>query len=263
METSSLHEAAQLIVRHRLNRIPLPNLAQGTGPKDVAEGYAVQAQAQRILAQSLGAVAGHKIGATNAAIQRKLGVGHPCAGTVYAKTVWRTGVELPVADFIRPGLECEIAFRFGHHLAPRALPYERADLTAAIDACMISMEIVDNRYEDLARIHIPTLIADDTLDAGVILGEPHADWRSLDMPKLTGTIRRDGSEISRGTASNILGDPLNAMVWIANTYSQLGRTLKRGEFVSTGSIADLIWVKAGEHYVIEVETLGTLEVKFV
>jgi 2-keto-4-pentenoate hydratase len=261
MDTSQAQEAARVIARHRLNRIPLPNMSDG--PKDVTQGYAVQLEAQRILRDSLGAVAGHKIGATNAAIQRKLGVGHPCAGTVYASTVWRTGVALPVTNFIRPGLECEIAFRFGRDLAPRTAPYERADLTSALDACMISMEIVDNRYEDFAHIHIPTLIADDTLDAGVILGEPHTDWRSLDMPNLTGIIRRDGSEISRGTASNVLGDPLNAMVWIANTYSQLGRTLKRGEFVSTGSIADLIWVKAGEHYEIEVEKLGTLEVKFV
>lgn len=262
MDTSQAQEAARLIARHRLSRTPLPNMTQG-GPKDVSEGYVIQVEVHRVLAESLGEVVGHKIGATNAAIQRKLGVGHPCAGGVYAKTVWRSGAELPMGDFVRPGLECEIAFRFGRDIAPRAAPYERADLAASIDACMISMEIVDNRYEDLAHIHIPTLIADDTLDAGIILGEPIADWRPLDLASLAGSIRRNGSEISRGTGSNVLGDPLNAMVWIANTYSQQGRTLKRGEFVSTGSIADLIWAKTGEHFVIEVEKLGTLEVKFV
>ncbi len=262
MDTLHIAQAARIVARHRLNHSLLPALSQEWGPASVEDGYRVQLQAHDILAPSLGNVVGHKIGATNAAIQQKLGVHHPCAGGVFANTVWPSGVALRVSDFVRPGLECEIAFRFGRDVVPRAMPYAREDLLAAIDACMISMEIVDNRHVDLAHIHIPTLIADDTLDAGVILGKPVEDHRNLDFARLTGSIRRDGSEISRATASNVMGDPLNAMIWIANTYSSQGRTLKRGEFVSTGSIADLIWVKAGEHYEIEVEKLGTLEVRF-
>lgn len=259
MNPQDLQEAARSVALHRLERTQLPRLPQ---PQTVEDGYQVQEAAQRQLSASLGAVVGHKIGATNAAIQQKLGVGHPCAGGVYASTVWRSGARLKTTDFVRPGLECEIAFRIGADLSPRAAAYSRDEVMGAIDACMISMEIVDNRHTDLAHIHIPTLLADDTLDAGVLLGEPLGNWRGFDFPSLTGVIHRDGAEISRGQASNVLGDPVNAMVWIANTYSKLGRSLRRGEFVSTGSIADLIWVKAGEHYVIEVAGIGKLEVAF-
>lgn len=259
MSPQDLLEAARTVAQHRTTRTQLPSLTQ---PQTVEDGYRVQAEAQRQLAPVLGAVAGHKIGATNAAIQQKLGVGHPCAGGVYASTVWRSGMRLKTADFVRPGLECEVAFRFGADLPPRTSEVSRQEVLDAIDACMISMEIVDNRHTDLAHIHIPTLIADDTLDAGVLLGEPISAWRGIDFPSLEGIIHRDGAEISRGRASNVLGDPLNAMVWIANTYARLGRTLRRGEFVSTGSIADLIWVKAGEHYVVEVPVIGKLEVSF-
>lgn len=259
MTPQDLQEAGRTVARHRLERTQLPRLPQ---PQTVEDGYSAQDEAHRHLAPTLGAVVGHKIGATNAAIQRKLGVGHPCAGGVYASTVWKSGVRLEAADFVRPGIECEIAFRIGADLAPRASTFGRDEVMGAIDACMISMEIVDNRHTDLAHIHIPTLLADDTLDAGVLLGEPISAWRGFDFPHLTGIIHRDGKEISRGQASNVLDDPVNAMVWIANTYSGLGRTLRRGEFVSTGSIADLIWVQAGEHYTVEVAGVGKLEVTF-
>jgi len=259
MDKLQAKEAARLVAQHRLKRTRLPRLPQ---PRSVEEGYQIQAEAHLILAETLGPITGHKIGATNTAIQRKLGVGHPCAGGIYANTLWKSGKTLQASDFVRPGLECEIAFRFGRDLVPCAAGYGLEDVNRAIDACMVSMEIVDDRHQDLAHIHIPTLIADDSLDAGVLLGEAVTDWRGLDFSSLTGAIRRNGNEISRAAASNVLGNPLNAMVWIANTYSRQGRTLKAGEFVSTGSIADLIWVRPGEHYLVEVETLGALEVKF-
>lgn len=259
MNPQSLQEAARKVAQQRLSRTRLARLAE---PASVEDGYRIQSEVHRLLTPTLGAVVGHKIGATNAAIQQKLGVGHPCAGGVYASTVWPSGASLKAADFVQPGLECEVAFRFGTDLAPRGAPYSRDEVLAAIDACMISMEIVNNRHADLAHIHIPTLIADDTLDAGVLLGEPLADWRKFDYATITGIIHRDGVEISRGQGSNVMGDPLNAMVWIAHTYSEMGMPLRRGEFVSTGSIADLIWVKAGEHYTIEVPGIGKLEVQF-
>lgn len=262
MDTRHIEQAARFVANNRLNRTPLPSLLQDWGPKSVEDGYRVQQHAHDLLAPSLGKIVGHKIGATNAAIQRKLGVGHPCAGGVFAKAVWGSGTTLRMSDLVKPGLECEVAFRFGRDVTPRSAPYTREDMQTALDACMISMEIVDNRHADLAHIHIPTLLADDTLDAGVILGAAHTTWHHIDFSSLTGIIRLHGKEISRGTGGNVMDDPLNAMVWIANTYSSLGLTLKRGEFVSTGSIADLIWAKAGEHYDIEIEGLGKLEVRF-
>lgn len=38
----------------------------------------------------------------------------------------------------------------------------------------------------------------------------------------------------RGTGAEVLGDPLNALTFLANFLSRQGITLKRGEIVSTG-----------------------------
>lgn len=264
LNETRIQEAARLIAKNRLARIALPSLSKNLCPNDVSEGYQLQREVHRILANStLGRVIGHKIGATNARIQEMLGVHHPCSGGVYASTVFHGSAVLRLDNYVRPGIECEIAFRMGRDLPPRTEPYRREDLSEAIDACMVAMEIIDDRYEDLAHIHVPTLIADDTLDAGIVLGAPHADWRNFDLQNVAGTIEVDGTEFSRGTGANVLGHPLEAMVWIANLYSGQGRGLRAGEFVSTGSIADIYWAKAGNRIVARVEGLGLVEAIFL
>lgn len=264
MDPTHLFEAARLIAQHRLTRTPLPALGENLRPRDEIEGYQLQLEVHRILADStLGSVTGHKIGATNARIQERLGVHHPCAGGVYANTVHHGGATLRMDDHVRPGIECEIAFRIGYDLPARTAPYLREDLVEAIDACMVAMEIIDDRYENLAQIHVPTLIADDTLDAGIILGEPCSDWRKLDLANLVGTTRLGGVEVGRGTGAEVLGHPLNAMVWIANLLSGQGRSLSKGEFVSTGSIADIVWAKRGDRIVAAVDQLGSVEARFL
>ncbi len=263
MDPTHLFEAARLIAQHRLTRTPLPALGENLRPSDEAEGYQLQREVHRVLADSLlGRMTGHKIGATNSRIQERLGVRHPCAGGIYANTVHHGRATLRMEDHVRPGIECEIAFRLGFDLPARAAPYVREDLFMAIDACMVAMEIIDDRHQDLAHIHVPTLIADDTLDAGIVLGKPFTGWRSLDLPNITGTIDVDGVQFSRGTGANVLGNPLEAMVWIANLYSSQGRALPKGEFVSTGSIADIYWAGAGNRVVARVEGLGSVEAVF-
>ncbi len=263
MNPSRAHDAARQIAQHRLTCKPLPSLDVDLRPGDVTEGYRLQQEVHRNLAGSkLGPAIGHKIGATNVRIQEKLGVLHPCAGRIYANTIHHGRATLRVSDYVRPGIECEIAFRLGFDLPARAAPYVREDLFMAIDACMVAMEIIDDRHQDLAHIHVPTLIADDTLDAGIVLGKPFTGWRSLDLPNITGTIDVDGVQFSRGTGANVLGNPLEAMVWIANLYSSQGRALPKGEFVSTGSIADIYWAGAGNRVVARVEGLGSVEAVF-
>jgi 2-keto-4-pentenoate hydratase len=262
MSESRFVTTARVIADHRLRRTPLPALEDSKRPRDELEGYQVQREVHRILDTCLGAIVGHKIGATNPQIQAKLGVHNPCAGGVYASTVHHGSAELNFKDYVRPGVECEIAFRLGRDLSPRNSPYNREDLMDAIDACMVSMEIIDNRYENLAQIHVPTLIADDTLDAGVVLGQPVTDWRSLDLSALSGTLHLNGVEVTRGTGANVLGHPLNAIIWIANLLSQQGYVLGKGEFVSTGSIADIQWAARGDRLAATVDKLGSVQAIF-
>jgi 2-keto-4-pentenoate hydratase len=259
-----LKQAAAIVANARLERRRLPNLDAEIRPRDEAEGYRLQAAANEILsAAGYGPIAGHKIGCTTQVIQSRLGIDHPLAGGVFANSVKSRSARLPHADYVRPGVECEIAVRLGRDLPPAGAPYSIETLREAIDACMVSMEIIDDRYDDLVRVHVPSLIADNVLDAGVVLGEPVFDWRGLDLAALRGTASVNGKCVGEGHGRDVLGHPLHALQWLVNHFAQRGIGLKAGEFVSTGSIPDLYWVARGDRVSVSVEQLGTVGAIFV
>ena len=162
-------EAAKAVASARRDLVPLQALDPRVAPRDEAEGYRIQDAVHAVLAAQVGPLVGYKIGCTSAVMQRYLGIPHPCGGGVFAKGVHSSGVTLSHGDFIRVGVECEIAVRLARDLTGSAFT---ADSVAdAIDAYHPAIEIVDDRYADWRTIGAPTLVADDFFAAGCVLGK--------------------------------------------------------------------------------------------
>ncbi|MFX5956877.1 hypothetical protein ABTF01_21005, partial [Acinetobacter baumannii] len=79
--------------------------------------------------------AGHKIGCTSRVMQDYLGIPHPCAGGVFARGVYGSGAGLRTSDFVRVGVECEIAVRLARDLPPLDAPFTLDHVATAIGAC--------------------------------------------------------------------------------------------------------------------------------
>ena len=256
--------AAELIARHRLERVPLPVLGTALRPLDIESGYRLQDEVNDILsAAGLGPVVGHKVGCTNPVLQARIGIHHPMAGAIFARTVHRGEPVVSHADFVRLGVECEVVFLLGQDLPARALCYDRPSVSAAVSAIAVGMELIDDRYASLQTIDAPTLIADDALDAGAVIGEPLADWRALDLPTLAGRTEVNGRVAGRGSGADVLGNPLDVLVWLANQRSARGLGLRAGEFVFTGSMVDIVWVRPGDRVTTAVEGLGQVSIAVV
>ena len=56
-----------------------------------------------------------------------------------------------------------------------------------------------------------------------------------------------------------MGNPLNALAWLAEARAAAGVPLRRGAIVMTGSMVPIQFPSAGDHAVVEVEGLGTVE----
>jgi 2-keto-4-pentenoate hydratase len=257
------HAAARFIADRRLGRRALPALESAIRPVDEVRAYRVQdALHEMLTAAGLGRVAGHKIGCTTKVMQEFLGIPNPCAGGVFASTVWSSPAAVPHASFLHVGVECEIVVRLGADLDPVHAPFTAEGVSHAIEALMAGMEIVDDRYVDYKALDTPTLIADDFFDAGCVLGAPVLDWRKLDIPSLVGTTRINGLEVGRGRGADVMGHPFNALAWLANALAQRGRSLRAGEFVFTGSVVETKWVNRGDRVAMEIEKLGRVEAVF-
>jgi 2-keto-4-pentenoate hydratase len=254
--------AAQAIAAARRTRTPLAPLAPDIVPRDEAEGYRVQRALHDLLLPQVGALVGYKIGCTSAVMQRYLDIPHPCAGGVFAKGMHDSGIKLSAADYVRVGVECEIAVRLAKDLPPQAAPFTAETVAPAIEAYHPAIEIVDDRYLKWETAGAPTLVADDFFAAGCVLGKAVARGNAPDLLAIAGRAVINGAEVSRGTGADVLGHPHNALAWLANHLAAEGRGLHAGQIVLTGSLVKTIWLSAGDHVVMELDGLGSVAATF-
>src|ERR1700716_3110284 len=254
--------AAKTIVTARRNRAPLRPLAGDAAPRDEAEGYRIQRAVHDLLLPYFGALVGYKIGCTSPVMQQYLAIPHPCGGGVFAKGVHQSGASLSAKDFVRVGVECEIAVRLGRELAPSQAPLTADAVALAIEAYLPGIEIVDDRYVDWPTIGAPTLVADDFFAAGCVLGKPLARSAAPDLLAVVGRALINGVEVGQGTGADVLGHPHNALAWLANHLATEDKGLRAGEIVLTGSLVKTVWLNAGDKVVMELEGLGRVEVAF-
>ena len=114
-------------------------------PDSIVEAYEVQAAYQGALSGEYGAVAGYKIAYTTTALQQSSGISEPVAGVILANNVRQSPAVLNAADFLQPGIECEVGVRMGRDLSASGAPYDRDGVSDAVAAVMTAFEVVDNR----------------------------------------------------------------------------------------------------------------------
>jgi 2-keto-4-pentenoate hydratase len=219
---------------------------------NVDDAYAVQS----LLAKRPGSdVRGWKVTALSADQQRLYAANRPVAGALLAPFVHAGPATLPLKSYLAPLLECEVSFLLGADLPARPQPYSREEIEASVEAIVPAMEIVDGRWPDDA----PGLLklADSMSNGAFITGKPVANWRSLDLSRIDVSLSHDGDVIERGSSSRILGNPLLAVVALANAQPLPCGGLKRGHIVTTGTCTTPVVLKAGR-YVGEFGVLGTL-----
>ena len=263
MRRDVIDEAADLFAAARLSRKPFDGLPETCRPSGEAEAYRVQDRLhEKLEAAGQGRAVAHKIGCTTEVMQRYLGIHNPCAGGLFSNSIHRDEGKFHHGDFLRVGVECEIAVRLGGDLSRGASAHDQASVAAAVEACMAAIEIVDDRYVDYKKLDTPTLIADDFFNAGAVIGPAVHDWRSLDLAGLAGRMRLNGETVGEGRGADILGHPLNALAWLANAQNARGRSLRAGEIVLLGSVVQTRWLDQGDAVEVEIDGLGQAKAVF-
>lgn len=248
-------DAAEAILEARRSRRILAPLG-ALAPKTPEAGYALQKE----IALRLGGLppAGFKIGATTKQMQTYLGLSGPAGGFVPKAGLRSSPATARHADFVDPGVECEVGLRLARDIAPG--PCTRDQAAAAVGEVFAAMEIVDRRYGDLAVLGTPTLIADQVFHAGGVLGTPVADWRSVDLATTRGRLSVNGEVRGEGVGADLLGHPFEALAWLASSACAAAfGGLRAGQVVFLGSVTPPIWLDGPCTAVVDFDTLGRVE----
>lgn len=250
------------IHRGRKRLPPTPPEISSAG---IDEAYAMQEALHRAFIPERGHIAGYKIALTTPVMQQLMGVDHSIAGAIFAKLVHGSPATLHHGDYTRIAVECEIAMRLGADLPARTRPYTRDDVGEAVEACMPSIELIeDHGCDEYRLVGGRGLIANNAWNAGCVLGPAPTGWRTLDLAAVMGIMTINGVEIGRGRGGDVMnGHPLHALAWVANTVAARGRPLRRGMIVQTGSVVATQWPKPGDTVTVSFDGLGEASARFV
>jgi 2-keto-4-pentenoate hydratase len=257
---SATARAGSLLAAYRLEGRSFGGFPDELRPRDTADAYAVQAALHEALeAARPDGQAGWKIGCTTATMQEYLGIHEPAAGRIRRSTVLAGPATVRHGAYVRPGVECELAVRLARDLGPG--PVDREAARAAIGSVLAAIEIVDARYDDWRALDAATLTADDFFGAGCVLGRDDVAWQDVDLSRVSASMQINGHEIGAGTGADILGDPLAALVWLANGPAR-SSGLPAGSIVMLGSVVQTHWCDAGDVVTIENDAFGQVSLTF-
>ena len=240
--------------RRLIERVPEPLL-----PRDENAAYRVANAVAARLGVDIG---GWKIGATAAGNLHDLGASRPILGRIPRRNILRSPARLRFDALMTPVQECEFAFELAEDLGSRAVPWTPADLVPRIRALFPAVEVGERRLSRRHPVPILMLIADNSAAGHLVLGPPVDDWPSRDLAAAHVSLSIDGVPSASGFGRDVLGHPLQALAWMANEGALAGRSLKRGDIVSTGSCTGMTPVARDTTSRADFGPFGNVEVSF-
>ena len=259
---NNAQQAANYLIERQMARESLNIMVHDFAPNDMADAYAIQEEYLRIRSETKGAMGGYKVGLTNPLMQQRVGVDGPCAGGVFAQDIVKSPATLNSPDYANLAVECEIAFTMGRDLPISEAPFNHENVAAAVASIATSFEVVDlpegEIREGQSRAHM--LVATNVAQAGAVLGVQVSDWRDIDLKSARGIARLNGEVVGEGVGSDVMGHPMEPLIWLANLLAQRGDELSKGEVVLTGSLTTPINLAAGDSVSFEIEGVGYVSV---
>lgn len=253
-----IEQAAARVRQAYENRSFCPPVRDLLGDNDLAAGYAVnQFNSDYWRRQGRRAV-GRKIALSSKAVQQQMGVNQPTYGMLFADMCLAEGVSIDTSPYGQLKLETEIALVLERPLE-RAI-HTVADIISAVAYAVPAFEIVTSRFNWDVK---PTdFVADNSNGCLFTLGSQPRKLSDFDILrcKMRTTLR--GEEVSVGSAAACYGNPLNAMIWLADTLAAAGQPLQSGDVVMTGSLGPMAMITAGDVFEAEIEGLGPISLAF-
>jgi 2-keto-4-pentenoate hydratase len=259
MNHAQIEEAVELLIAARGDHRRLDAFPPSCRPERFEDGHAVQEAFVKAWSVP---VAGYKIGCTSLEAQKMLGSPGPFPGRVFAPVLLKSPAKVAAKAFHRLGVEPEFAFTMARDLPARPARYAREEVADAVAAVHGAIELVDSRWTDWIKAGIASIVADNGANGGLVLGPALADWRGIDLAKAKAALRFDDRLIAEGTGAAVLGNPLDALAWLANHLSARGYGLKAGDAVTTGTVASINFAEPGMHVTADFGAIGKVELRF-
>lgn len=225
----------------------------------IDDAYAIQrVNTEQRLAQGR-RIVGCKIGLTSVAVQKQLGVDRPDFGMLFDDMGYGDSEPIPASILTQPKIEAEVAFVIGRDIT---VPNPgQLDVLNAIEYALPALEIVGSRIAKW-DIRITDTIADNASSSAFVVGSTPRTLSEFDLHLCGMVMERRGEPVSVGAGAACLGNPINAVVWLARTMASLGTPLKAGDLVLSGALGPMVGVTPGDIFEARINGLGSVRAAF-
>jgi len=192
-------------------------------------------------------------------VQQQLGVDRPDFGVLFDVMAYRGGDTIPADLVLQPRIEAEVAFVLGADLTDGSL--DVAQVREATEYVAAALEVCGSRIESW-DISFGDTVADNASAGAFVLGPLRRSLAEVNPVDVEMSMSIDGEEVSAGNGAACLGDPVQAVVWLARTAVELGQPLRAGDVVLSGALGPMRPVVAGNVVTATLTGLGAVTVTF-
>ncbi len=244
-------------------RVPCAAVRDLIGTDDLPAAYAVQQGLVRRRLDAGAVVVGRKIGATSKAVQDQLGVDQPDFGYLLDDMDVSNHPEISMASLLQPRVEAEVAFVLAADIAPD----DEADITlaavrAAVEVALPALEIVDSRIEAW-DIGFTDTVADNASSGLYVVGTHGLALSEVEPRDVEMSLSINGEVRSTGNGEACLGDPLEALRWLAVQAWRFGDPLRAGHLILSGALGPFVPFAPGDRVEASISGFEPLVAQFV
>lgn len=263
----SVSAAVTRLAEAQATRVPCAPVRDLIGTDDLEAAYAVQQGLVQLRLARGARVVGRKIGATSEAVQNQLGVDQPDFGYLLddmdvSSGAVEGGDPISMRTLLQPRVEGEVAFVLAHDIDPA----DGAEITLemvrdAVDVALPALEIVDSRIADW-KIGFTDTVADNASSGLFVVGQDGRKLNDLEPRDVTMSLTINGEGRSAGNGAACLGDPLEALRWLAVQAQRFGDPLRGGHLILSGALGPFVPFVPGDRVVATISGFEPLSVLF-
>jgi 2-keto-4-pentenoate hydratase len=258
----AISAAVERLAGAQENRIPCAAVRDLIGTDDLPSAYAVQqGLVQRRLAAGA-TVVGRKIGATSEAVQNQLGVDQPDFGYLLDDMDVSDQRPITMRTLLQPRVEAEVAF-----VLARDVDLDEDDITVqavrgCVEVALPALEIVDSRIENW-DIKFTDTVADNASSGLYVVGREGKPLSELEPREVEMSLTINGEVKSSGNGAACLGDPLEALRWLAVQCHRFGDPLRAGQVVLSGALGPFVPFGARDRVEASISGFAPLVAEFI
>ncbi len=227
------------------------------GQLDLPNAYRAQFELLALREADGECAVGWKVGLTSQAMQAQQGVHEPCFGHLLASGQRESPAQLHFEEMIAPGFENELCLRLGHDLDGAAINFDQA--RAAIAGVAPALEIVEKR--GVFGQDFPLAMAGNAQQRHFVVGEFSLLDADVDLAETTVCVEVNGVAQERATGAEVLGNPINAVVWLAGALNAHDHALRAGDLIMSGSFTKQYALARGDHVHTVFDPFGAVELR--